>query len=559
MTMEPEALSLNHVKTLSTKEIISKPTRFLEDCLIIWLNDDTSNKYEIEQEELRKVVYGLKTFNNIDGCISFISNIQDEKVFLIISTNCHSIERFQYLSHLEKIYIFASNPNQLNDLKQRKLNYDIFETIDALYQKLHEDIKLCVMDLIPITVVPLPSEEYSLSSILTQQEAAFLFSQMLKEIIYRLKFDSGSKDVFIEFCRMHYNSEQLLLIEEFAKNYRPNKALTFLTKRCFVSQILSRVLRTREIDVIYKLGFLIKQLHIQLNRLHEENALVMKNISTVYRGKTMSTEDFDLLLKDKSGCLLSFRSFLITTITKEISIDFITRRLATHLDMIGVLFEIHIDHNKFSEKTPFALLKDTDMNNDEICFHLSTIFYIESIEQAIIDVMVIWIVKLKLVNDDDQRLRHLLKFSQSDEVHANPVSYLGRMLINMGEYRRAEQVFLSLLQDTSVLSQPRRLVRTHNGLGGIYTFKKEYGKALHHYQQALQNSLLYLQSDHLDLVPIYKAIGDTYLNQSEYKHAIENYEKVIELLKNETQHVYSELLTDLHTRMHKAKEAIERN
>ncbi|CAF5124461.1 unnamed protein product, partial [Rotaria sp. Silwood1] len=58
--------------------------------------------------------------------------------------------------------------------------------------------------------------------------------------------------------------------------------------------------------------------------------------------------------------------------------------------------------------------------------------------------------------------------------------------MDMGEYRRAEQCFLEMLNDTSILSQPRRLVRVHNGLGANYLHKGDYASALEHYKQALQ-------------------------------------------------------------------------
>jgi hypothetical protein len=293
--------------------------------------------------------------------------------------------------------------------------------------------------------------------------------------------------------------------------------------------------------------------------LHEENASLVKDISMVYRGKTMSNNEFDLLLKEKSGSLLSFAHFLLASTRKEVAFDFVGRRLTLHPDMTGIIFEIHIDHTLYSEKSPFALLKDMDMSKDEICFHMGTVFRIESVEGTTDDAMMIWLVKLKLVNDDDQQLLRLVAPARSDEVHMNPVSYLAKTLMDMGEYSRAEKVLLALLEHTIVLNEPRRLVRAHNGLGVVYTYKKEHSKALQHYQESLQTSLIYLGPDHPDLAPIYKAIGDTHLNQSDYIHAVENYEKGIELLEYDTQQIHSELLTDLHTCVNTARELIESN
>ncbi|CAF4751391.1 unnamed protein product, partial [Rotaria sp. Silwood2] len=177
---------------------------------------------------------------------------------------------------------------------------------------------------------------------------------------------------------------------------------------------------------------------------------------------------------------------------------------------------------------------------------MSTVFRIESVEQTTHGVMVIWLVKLKLINDNDQQLLSILAPTRNPDIHTNQGYFLGKLLIDMEQYRRAEQVLFGLLEDPNFRSQPRRLVRLHNGLGDIYTCKNEYIKALDHYQQALQMSFTYLPSDHPDLAPKYKAIGDTHLNQKDYIHALENYEKAIELLKKDTSQVNFEIIADLH-------------
>ncbi|CAF1468218.1 unnamed protein product [Adineta steineri] len=215
------------------------------------------------------------------------------------------------------------------------------------------------MDFTLIDTVPVSLQEISFSSHLMKQEASFLFTQMGKEISYRLKLESGSQDVLIDFCRTHYidTDEQLRMIDDFAKNYRPNKALRWLINQCFISRILNRVLRTRELDIVYKLGFFLRQTGLQLHRLYEDNASLMKQISVVYRGKTLSSNEFDSLIKNNCGGLLSFPSFLITTINKDVSIDFVHRRLAIHPDMIGIIFEIHINDTVADKKIHLPYLK----------------------------------------------------------------------------------------------------------------------------------------------------------------------------------------------------------
>ena len=535
-------------KPVSINEILPQSVRFLENCLVIWISNESMEKFEKEQEQLRKCLHGLIIFHHIDGCLTFISSIENEKIFLIISGSSKTIESFQHLSQLERIYVFNTTHLQTNSMKYRDLNDEILTDIDHLCEQLQNDLRLCEMDSIPLTIVLKSSKP-----IANKEEAAFLLGQMIKEIIHRLKFESGAKDVFIDFCRHYYenNDEQLLIIDDFAKNYRPHQALTWLRRRCFLSQILNRALRTREIDIIYKLGFFIKHLNLQLNRQHDENPSDMKNISFAYRGKTMLYEEFENRLKNASGHLLSFPDFLLATINKELAIDFIHQRLTFHPHRTGVIFQINLDQMVFSEKNPFALLKDT--NQDLICFHMSAVFRIQSIEQTMNNGKIIWVITLKTMTDDDPQFLSLTTSVRSNEMHANPALYLGRLLVDMGEYRRAEQVLLGLLDDPSVRSQPRRLVRAHNGLGAVYTYRNEHTKALYHYQQLLQISLTYLQSNHPDLSSVYSAIGNSYFTQKKYHLAMENYEKAMELLQYSIQPVSAEIVAHLTTRMNEIR------
>ncbi|CAM4852072.1 unnamed protein product [Rotaria magnacalcarata] len=171
--------------------------------------------------------------------------------------------------------------------------------------------------------------------------------------------------------------------------------------------------------------------------------------------------------------------------------------------------------------------------------------------------MLMWSVQLKLINNDDQQVQYIIASTRQDEVHANPAFHLGKLLVDMGEYKRAEQFLLSLLQDTAVLSQPRRLVRVHNGLAAIYTYNHDYVKALNHYHEVLRLSLTYLQSDHLDLIPIYKVIGDNHYNQKEYSNALENYEKAIKLLEQNTSSMNVDMSGDLQNSISMTKQLLK--
>ena len=537
--------------SVSAEPLSSKPKpsalqtlRIVENCLIVWLCDDTHGT-----ERLRQLGYELKVFGNIDTCIDFLAEIDDERVFLIVSSPQPSLERFYALAQIEKIYLF--NPTSSTSTAE-------IHNMDSLYQQLQQDIELCESDLIALTTVPSSSQPSALSTDLTKQEASFLFGQTIKEVTHRLKFESRSKDVLVDFCRTHYanNPTPLSLIDTFANEYRPNRALWWLINPCFISRILNRVHRTHEIDIFYKMGFLLKQVNIQLSHLSEENATSMQNMSTAYYGKTMPSDDFHALIENNEQGFLSFGSFLLTSTHSDTAVSAIRHRLALHPDTTGVMFEIHLDTRLSSQRSPFALLKDISTPNDQICFDFGSIFRITSVERITLDQIDLRRVSLTPIGDDDPQLVRLLASVRTDDVYANPLSFLGKLLMDMKEYRRAEQFFLGLLQDASIRSQPQRSVRVHNGLAANYTHKGEHGKALEHYQQALRLALNYLPPDHVDLAPIYRCIGDSYFHQSDSNAAVRNYEKALELLDGNALHANLDTLNELHARVNRAKQLI---
>jgi hypothetical protein len=511
--------------------------RIVEDCIVIWLLNDSSMEIEVEKAKLRHVVSTVKIFTDRDECVTYITNVRVEKIFLIVPMIDTYLDSIRNLPQLEKIYILDPSFREIEKNIDVNSSSNIFYDIDTLCKQLEIDVELCGLDLLVITTSAPVQEDDTTSESAKKQEATFLYAQLIREILYRLKFENDAKNDFVHFCRIHYanNNEQLRMIDDFETNYRPQKALWWLTRQCFIWRVLQRMQRTFEIDILYKLGFLVKHAHTQLTIFQENNSFMTENLLIVYRGKTMFSEKFDNLVKNNCGGLLSFGNFFKAHINKEVDLDFVRRRLAALPNAIGVLFEINVNPTMRSKRSPFASLDkvhaDDNIENNGILFGLSTVFRIDSVEEFTDEsAITIWNVKLTLIADDDQQLLRLVAPLRSSEVHANPLSYMGKLFMDMGEYTHAEQFFLGMLQDSSVRAQPSRLVRVHNGLGANYMIKNEYAKALEQYQQAVDVSLSYLPPNHTDLAPLYDAVGKSYFNLGDYQKAVQNYERAADLI-----------------------------
>jgi tetratricopeptide (TPR) repeat protein len=540
--------------------------RIVEDCIVIWLLNDSSLEIEVERTKLSHVVSTVKTFSDRDEYITYITNIQVEKIFLIVPAIESFLNSIQNLPQIEKIYVLNPSLREIEKNQDVTTSSNIFYDIDNLCKQLEIDVELCELDLVTISTSALPSQDGATSDDMKKQEAFFLYGQLKREILYRLKFENNAKNEFINFCRLHYtnNIEQLRMIDDFETNYRPQKALWWLIRPCFIRHVLQRTQRTSEIDILYKLGFLLKHAHTQLTIFQENNSFISKNVLIVYRGKTMFNDKFNTLVKNNCGGLLSFDNFFVAHTDKEADIDFVRRRLAAFPNATGILFEIHINPAVRSVRSPFASLDtvygDDNIEKNGILFGTAAVFHIDFIEQCTVEsAITIWNVKLTLISDEDQQLLRIVAPLRSSEVHANPLSYMGKLFMEMGQYTQAEQFFLGMLEDASVRGQPRRLVRVHNGLGANYMHKGDYTKALEQYQQALDVSLSYLPPTHTDLAPLYDSIGKSYFHLGKYQKAVENYERAADLIGLNAQPGNDQFVNDLNTRIDSAKKLLNKN
>ncbi|CAF0794754.1 unnamed protein product [Adineta ricciae] len=535
---------------------IKQSDRIVEDCIIVWFLPDICKDIENHKAKLRHIVSTIKMFTDQDQCIAYITSIRVEKIFFILPTLEPFLDSIRVLPQLEKIYIF--NEKTTDEISSA----NTFSNIDNLCKQLTTDVELCELDLLVLTASPPATSNDLTSSNGKKQEAIFLYAQFIREIVYRLKFETNAKTEFVHFCRMHYanNPEQLRIIDDFEANYRPQKALWWLTRQSFIWRVLQRMPRTYEIDILYKLGFLVKHAHTQMTNFLDNNVMMDEHHLVVYRGKTMFTEKFHSLIKSNCNGLISFGNLFIGHTDKQIELDFIQQRLAALPTATGVLFEIHINPSIRSTRSPFTSLdiihNDDKQTNHGLLFGLNTVFHIDSIDE--LD-NTIWHIKLTLVADDDPQLLRIVAPLRSSEVHANPLSYMGKLFMDMEEYEHAEKFFLAMLEDTSVQSQPRRLVRVHNGLAANYMSRGEYAKALEQSQNALDVSLSYLPPRHTDLAPLYDNIGKSYFHMGEYQKAVDNYEKAVDLVVVNPQMNDDSFVSDLKTRIHSAKKLMNKN
>ena len=207
-----------------------------------------------------------------------------------------------------------------------------------------------------------------------------MYSQLIKEILLELPRDGNNKTEFADFCRNFCakSSTECQKIDKFEQEYDRPSPIWWYTKEPFIYSTLNQALRIQDTDTILKMGFIVRDIHCQIEELHNEANNY--NRFTVYRGQGMPHAEFQKL-KSSTGGLLSFNNFLSTSMNYLVSLEFADSQLANH-DITGIVFAIDID--PVISSSPFATLDkclSSHEEEEEILFSMHTIFRIGDMEE----------------------------------------------------------------------------------------------------------------------------------------------------------------------------------
>jgi hypothetical protein len=207
------------------------------------------------------------------------------------------------MPQLDAIYIFCDNKSGHEQWTKKWSKIKSVHTkIDSICEALQLAVKQSNQDTIPTsfdTVSELASNQN-----LNQLETTFIYTQIFKEILLEMENSEQQIHDFVVYCRKLYeeNNTELHIIAEFEREYRPEWAIWWYTRVCFTSQMLVRALLTLEAGTIISMGFFIRDLHKQIQQLHEQQVSSYHGKSLiVYKGQGLLKADFEGLLKTKGG------------------------------------------------------------------------------------------------------------------------------------------------------------------------------------------------------------------------------------------------------------------
>jgi tetratricopeptide (TPR) repeat protein len=353
-----------------------------------------------------------------------------------------------------------------------------------------------------------------------------MYTQILKEILLTIDFEQKHIDEFLRYCRekLADNKIELNNIEKLRKEYGLHEPIWWYTYECFLYSMLNRALRSMEVDLIIKMGFYIRDLHNHIARLHSEqyNGCDHSDTFTVFRGQGLSQVDFEQLQATQGG-LLSFNNFLSTSQNRDISLDFAQRTIATS-DLVGVLFILKIDPS--INATPFANVGSIGCfsEENEILFSMHSVFRIGRIREDDSSAR-LWRVELTLTSENDPQLQSLTEYMREETSSIDQGWHrLGKLMIRLGEFNQAEELYNILLEQTS---DEREQGFLFYQLGWLKDNQGNYAKAIELYEKSIEINKETLSENHPDLATSYNNLGLVYDNLGKHFEALSYYERAL--------------------------------
>jgi tetratricopeptide (TPR) repeat protein len=478
---------------------------------------------------LRQVVNTVNTFVDVDECIDFINDIKQEKVFVISSgaLGKTTVPMVHDKPQVSNIYIFCGNKGHHEKwAKEWPKVAGVYTDITPICEALKQATQDCDHNSISITFAK--KTEGATGPNHDTLDSSFMYTQILKEILLTIDFDQGHFKEFLTYCREQFagNYAELENVDKIEKEYRHRQPIWWYTYECFLYSMLNRALRLMEVDLITKLGFFLRDLHEHIAALHSEQhgGQHQSNSFIAYRGQGLSQADFDQLQTTQGG-LLAFNNFLSTSLDRNVSLDF-ARRMMNTSDKVGVLFVMKIDPS--ISATPFANVKDASyfQGEEEILFSMHSVFRIGQVKQIEKNNSRLWQVDLTLTGDHDPQLQELTKSMQ--DVTEGPTGWfrLGRLMMKVAQFDKAQQVFEMILDQTTDEKEKGEI---YYYLGWIKYDQGKYTEAITYYEKSLEIRQKTLPANHLNLAGSYNNIGIVYNNMGEYSKALSSHETALEI------------------------------
>ncbi|CAF0837930.1 unnamed protein product [Rotaria sp. Silwood1] len=219
--------------TTSSNTVLSRRVhRVLQDFLVIWLDsnvDESKNDFKKSIQRLRHIVASVITFTDVQECIDFLSEIKNERVYMIVSGSVgrHLIPEIYTWPQLNSIYIFCGKQSVHEEwAKAISKIKGVYTKIKPICKALQIDREQCDQAMISISFHGI--------------DALFMCTPLLKEVFSEIDDDKAkSIKELVDYCRLQDDipENEIANVEQ---EYNLHKPIWWYTAPCFISSMLNR-------------------------------------------------------------------------------------------------------------------------------------------------------------------------------------------------------------------------------------------------------------------------------------------------------------------------------
>lgn len=509
----------------------SKNETIAQNFVLVWLDADIDENHENFQNsltQLRRNFTEVQNFTNVEECLDYLNSIENEKILLILSGELAKriVPSIHDMPQLDSIIIFRLEGSSDQAWTKNWVKVQgFFTSIDLACESLKKVAHDCEHNAISMSLLSREViEQVSTNEkVLDRLEPSYMYSLLFKEIILEIDEDeTQALNDFIDYCRKNGIAESQL--KTLTYEYQDKSPIYWYTCEIFLYHMLNRSLALLEIEKLTRMGFFIRSLHRRIEKLHKQESYDYSKPLIFYRGQGLSKEKFDRILDAKGG-LLSFSNFLSTSQTRDVAMKFIERQLEKHKEYIRVIYIITVHLDKLSKScAPFTSIESESAipNEKEILFSMSTVFRVCKIEGVNSNDRLYWEVHLTLTNDNDPKLAILTQYIREELNGSTPWQRLGDLVLKMGNYSFAEELYQKLLNNASNDSDRAHI---YHQLGLSKAEQGKYSEATLFYEESLKIQQTMLPENYPSLAKSYGNIGYVHHKKGEFCNALEFYEK----------------------------------
>ncbi|UJR18741.1 hypothetical protein I4U23_005647 [Adineta vaga] len=264
-------------------------------------------------------------------------------------------------------------------------------------------------------------------------------------------------------------------LHKFHSTYSSDEAIWWYTKEAFFYENINTILRKQDIHKMFLWRSFLFDICHQLRDLQWTSQI------KVYRGQNISKKEFETL-KKTIGKLISVNSFWSTSTNRQVAAFFVDLQAKSD-DMIPILFQMEADPLMVDAK-PFANISHLSQHpeENEVLFMFGSIFRLEKIYQ---ETERIWIIEMRLCDDDDDDIQEVLKYIRKQNGNGETnLETLGKLMWQMGYDNLATEYYQRFLKTLEFDDLSR--LRIYQAIGLIESQNRAYDDSLKWQQRALK-------------------------------------------------------------------------